>query len=91
MITPSGHREAIFNAWQRVAPGRPYVTVLTDIADFPPHFWMERPQLEANAQYFICGSPHAVEQACAALGAAAVDAEEEFARFGLDRGHEITA
>ena len=32
--------EAIFKAWQRIAPGRPYVTVLTDIADFPPHFWM---------------------------------------------------
>jgi len=50
--------EALFQAWQRVAPGRPYVTVLTDIADFPPHFWME-PQ----PQYFICGSPRAVEQA----------------------------
>ena len=52
--------EAMFKAWQRVAPGRPYVTVLTDIADFPPHFWME-PQ----EQYFICGSPRAVEQALA--------------------------
>jgi hypothetical protein len=50
--------EAIFRAWQRVAPGRPYVTVLTDIADFPPHFWMERQE-----QFFICGSQHAVEQA----------------------------
>jgi 1,2-diacylglycerol 3-beta-galactosyltransferase len=50
--------EAMFKAWQRVAPGRPYVSVLTDIADFPPHFWME-PQ----PQYFICGSQHAVEQA----------------------------
>ena len=50
--------EAIFKAWQRVAPGRPYVTVLTDIADFPPHFWME-PQ----PQYFVCGSERAVEQA----------------------------
>jgi 1,2-diacylglycerol 3-beta-galactosyltransferase len=57
--------EAIFKAWQRVAPGRPYVTVLTDIADFPPHFWMERQE-----QYFICGSQHAVEQA-RAMGHAA--------------------
>jgi len=23
-------------------PGRPFVTVLTDIADYPPHFWIER-------------------------------------------------
>ena len=50
--------EAIFKAWQRVAPGRPYVTVLTDIADFPPHFWMEK-----QPQYFICGSQRAMEQA----------------------------
>ena len=50
--------EAMFKAWQRVAPGRPYVTVLTDIADFPPHFWMERQE-----QFFICGSRHAAEQA----------------------------
>ncbi len=34
--------------------------MLTDIADFPPHFWMERQE-----QYFICGSQHAVEQALA--------------------------
>jgi len=50
--------EALFQAWQRVAPGGPYVTVLTDIADFPPHFWMEK-----QPQYFICGSQRAVEQA----------------------------
>lgn len=50
--------EALFKAWQRIAPGRPYVTILTDIADFPPHFWME-----AQEQYFICGSQRAVEQA----------------------------
>jgi 1,2-diacylglycerol 3-beta-galactosyltransferase len=49
---------ALFQAWQRVAPGRPYVTVLTDIADFPPHFWME-PQ----EQHLICGSARAAEQA----------------------------
>lgn len=55
--------QAIFAAWLRVAPGRPYVTVLTDIADFPPHFWMEPPVANAHSQYFICGSPRAVEQA----------------------------
>jgi 1,2-diacylglycerol 3-beta-galactosyltransferase len=47
----------MFEAWQQLRPGRPYVTVLTDIADFPPHFWMER-----QRQYFICGSTRAVEQ-----------------------------
>ena len=39
-------------------PGRPFVTILTDIADYPPHFWIER-----QDQYFICGSDRAVAQA----------------------------
>ncbi|MGD0579362.1 MAG: glycosyltransferase [Bryobacteraceae bacterium] len=56
-VVPNFNR-ALFDAWRRVAPGRPYVTVLTDLADFPPHFWMER-----QPQYFICGTPRAVEQA----------------------------
>jgi 1,2-diacylglycerol 3-beta-galactosyltransferase len=38
--------------------GVPFVTILTDIADCPPHFWIERPW-----QHFICGSGRAVEQA----------------------------
>jgi hypothetical protein len=36
----------------------PLVTILTDLADYPPHFWMERQQ-----QYLICGTGKAVEQA----------------------------
>jgi len=47
-------REGLIGA----APGAPFVTILTDIADYPPHFWME-PQ----EQFFICGSERAVEQA----------------------------
>ena len=39
-------------------PGTPLVTILTDIADYPPHFWIERQE-----QYFICGSDRAVAQA----------------------------
>ena len=46
--------ESFANAW----PGRPFVTVLTDIADFPPHFWIER-----QRQFLGCGSERAVEQA----------------------------
>jgi UDP-N-acetylglucosamine:LPS N-acetylglucosamine transferase len=49
---------AIGESFDRVFPGRPFVTVLTDIADYPPHFWIERQQ-----QYFICGSDRAVQQA----------------------------
>ena len=47
-------REALDNAW----PGTPFVTILTDIADYPPNFWIE--PLE---QYVICGSDQAVRQA----------------------------
>jgi Glycosyltransferase family 28 C-terminal domain len=36
----------------------PLVTILTDLADFPPHFWIER-----QDQYLICGTEKAVEQA----------------------------
>ncbi len=43
-------------------PGVPFVTVLTDLADHPPHFWME-PDLD---QHLICGTGHAVGQALAA-------------------------
>jgi len=39
-------------------PGTPLVTILTDIADYPPRFWIERQQ-----QYLICGSDRAVAQA----------------------------
>ena len=41
--------------------GIPLVTLLTDLADYPPHFWIEKGQ----AQYFICGTAKAVEQALA--------------------------
>ncbi len=41
-------------------PGVPFVTVLTDLADCPPHFWIEP---EVAGQHLVCGSPRAVEQA----------------------------
>src|ERR1035441_1893625 len=47
-------REALDRAW----PGTPFVTILTDIADYPPNFWIERLD-----QYVICGSDRAVRQA----------------------------
>jgi 1,2-diacylglycerol 3-beta-galactosyltransferase len=39
-------------------PATPLVTILTDLADYPPHFWIER-----QNQYLICGTPKAVQQA----------------------------
>ena len=56
---------ALCESLARALPGVPFVTILTDIADYPPHFWMER-----QVQHFICGSAKAVEQA-QALGHAA--------------------
>jgi hypothetical protein len=49
---------ALGESFRRSFPGRPFVTVLTDIADYPPHFWIER-----QPQFFICGSDRAVAQA----------------------------
>jgi 1,2-diacylglycerol 3-beta-galactosyltransferase len=39
-------------------PATPLVTILTDLADFPPHFWIEQ-----QDQYLICGTGKAAEQA----------------------------
>lgn len=39
-------------------PKAPFVTILTDLADFPPHFWIER-----ESEYLVCGSAKAVAQA----------------------------
>lgn len=50
---------AIFQSLQAALPGTPFITVLTDLADYPPHFWMER----QPEQFFICGTSHAVQQA----------------------------
>lgn len=52
-------KEALEHAW----PGTPFVTVLTDIADYPPHFWIEPPQGKGDAAYIVCGSERAVRQA----------------------------
>ena len=57
-VVPNFNR-SMFQALQKVNPATPYVTVITDMADWPPHFWMEKqPQ-----QYIVCGTPKAVEQA----------------------------
>lgn len=57
-LVPNFNRP-IFDSLASALPGVPYVTVLTDLADFPPNFWIERGQ----SQHFICGTPKAVEQA----------------------------
>jgi hypothetical protein len=57
-VIPHFNRE-IAEAWELAHPGRPFVTLITDIADFPPHFWIE----PAKSQYVICGSEKAAAQA----------------------------
>jgi 1,2-diacylglycerol 3-beta-galactosyltransferase len=53
---------ALYDAMQRVMPDVPLVTILTDLADYPPHFWIE----ERQRQYFVCGTDLAKEQALSA-------------------------
>jgi len=49
----------MFEGLEGARPAAPYVTIMTDFADLPPHFWIEPGQ----AQHFICGTPKAVAQA----------------------------
>jgi UDP-N-acetylglucosamine:LPS N-acetylglucosamine transferase len=55
-VVPNFNR-ALLQAYRRVSSG-PYVTILTDFADYPPHFWIEK-----QDQYFICGTEKALQQA----------------------------
>jgi hypothetical protein len=56
-LIPNFNR-ALWLSLEAALPGTPLATILTDIADYPPHFWIER-----QPQYLICGSGRAVEQA----------------------------
>jgi hypothetical protein len=57
-VIPHFNRE-IYESWNNVCPGRPFVTIITDLADFPPHFWIE----PIKEQHIIAGTQRAVEQA----------------------------
>jgi len=57
-VIPHFNRE-IAESWEEVYPGRPFVTVITDLADFPPRFWIE----PVKNQIVIAGTEKAVEQA----------------------------
>ncbi|HEX7200213.1 MAG TPA: glycosyltransferase, partial [Dongiaceae bacterium] len=60
-LVPNFNR-ALYESLQAALPDAPFVTVLTDLADFPPHFWIE----PGRQQDVVCGSPYAVRQAHAA-------------------------
>ena len=57
-VIPHFNRE-IYESWNNICPGKPFVTIITDLADFPPHFWIE----PIKDQYVIAGTRRAVEQA----------------------------
>jgi Glycosyltransferase family 28 C-terminal domain len=56
-LVPQFNR-ALGESLRRVDADVPMVTILTDFADFPPHFW-----IEPQDQFFICGTERAAEQA----------------------------
>ena len=58
-LIPNFNR-ALFQSLAQALPGAPMVTIMTDMADYPPHFWMER-----QPQSFVCGTAKAVDQALA--------------------------
>src|SRR5260370_29310449 len=57
-VIPHFNRE-IAESWNAVYPGRPFVTLITDLADYPPRFWIE----PIEEQYVIAGTERAAEQA----------------------------
>jgi hypothetical protein len=91
-------QRAICESLHRVDGSVPLAAILTDFADFPPHFW-----IEPQDQYYVCGTERAAQQAIA-LGippdrvlrtsgmivhprfyeAAPVHRDLERTRFGLD-------
>ncbi len=96
-LVPNFNR-ALFDGLRRAGSKAPFVTILTDLADYPPRFWME-----PREQHLICGTEKAVEQARAMghpeervfrvsgmilrpgfYAPVTIDRREERAKLGLD-------
>ncbi len=60
-LVPNFNR-ALYESVRDTLAGTPYATVMTDMADHPPNFWIEPGQ----DQHIVCGTPRALEQARAA-------------------------
>jgi 1,2-diacylglycerol 3-beta-galactosyltransferase len=56
-VVPNFNR-ALGESLRRALPEVPLVTILTDLADYPPHFWIER-----QPQFLVCGTERAAQQA----------------------------
>jgi len=59
-LVPNFNR-ALHDSLAAARPGVPFVTVLTDMADHPPNFWIE----PGTRQHLVCGTAQAVQQALA--------------------------
>src|SRR5229473_4238520 len=57
-VIPHFNRQ-ICESWSNIYPERPFVTLITDLADFPPRFWIEA----IREQFVIVGTEKAAEQA----------------------------
>ena len=56
-VVPNFNR-SMLQALRLVDPKIPYCTIITDFADYPPNFWIEKQE-----QNIVCGTEKAVEQA----------------------------
>jgi Glycosyltransferase family 28 C-terminal domain len=57
-VIPHFNRQ-LHESWNAACPGKPFATLITDLADFPPRFWIE----PIPDQYVIVGTEKAAEQA----------------------------
>ena len=57
-VIPHFNRE-IAESWKSIYPDRPFMTIITDLADFPPRFWIE----PIAGQIVVTGSDRAAQQA----------------------------
>src|SRR5580658_4487060 len=65
-LVPNFNR-ALCQSLRAASPATPFVTILTDFSDYPPHFWIEPFQTGMQEPFLICGTARAAGQA-AALG-----------------------
>jgi hypothetical protein len=63
-LVPNFNR-ALYQGLRAALPATPFVTILTDFADYPPHFWIEPFRVNVQEQFLICGTAQAAEQASA--------------------------
>jgi len=82
---------AMVESVRKTMPMTPFVTLITDLADYPPHFWIEK-----ESEYLICGSEKAQEQAFAYghprdhvfLASGMVMRQKFYAKTNLNRAEE---